>query len=144
MIQKLEKITLFSKQNSISLKLVRDISVHEDNVPSVKYIRNSHLWLFAFFAWLLFFQDFPWFQIKYLDHHFLFHWYAQEDQSLQEFHVVSLGRTLVHLQCRQFLHPNSKLCCKVKGKKLNLNRGARYGLEIPVIYTINRYKNAIE
>ena len=28
--------------------------------------------------------------------------------------------------------PNSKLSCKVKGK--GLNRGAGYGLEIPVIY----------
>ena len=33
---------------------------------------------------------------------------------------------------------NSKLSCKVKGKRLN--RGAAYGLEIPVIYTFNRHK----
>ena len=31
--------------------------------------------------------------------------------------------------------PNLKLSCKVKGKRLN--RGAGYGLEIPVIYTSN-------
>ena len=42
--------SLFWKHNSISLRLVRDISVHEDNVPSVKYIRNSHVCLFAFFC----------------------------------------------------------------------------------------------
>ena len=27
---------------------------------------------FCFFAWLLFFQDFPWFQIRQYDHHYLF------------------------------------------------------------------------
>ena len=37
--------------------------------------------------------------------------------------------------------PNSKLSCKVKGKRLN--RGAGYGLEIPVIYSNGREK-AIE
>ena len=64
-IQKLEKITLSWKHNSISLRLVRDNSVHENNVPFVKYIRNSHVCLFTFFAWLLFFQDSS-------DHHYLF------------------------------------------------------------------------
>ena len=38
--------------------------------------------------------------------------------------------------------PNSKLSCKVKGKRLN--RGAGYGLEIPVIYTFNGHEKAIE
>ena len=38
--------------------------------------------------------------------------------------------------------PNSKSSCKVKGKRLN--RGAGYGLEIPVIYTFNRHEKAIE
>ena len=38
--------------------------------------------------------------------------------------------------------PNSKLSCKVKGK--TLNRGAGYGLEIPVIYTFNGHQKAIE
>ena len=37
--------------------------------------------------------------------------------------------------------PNSKLSCKVKGKRLN--RGAGYGLEIPVIYTFNGHEKAI-
>ena len=35
-----------------------------DNVSSVKYIRNSHVCLSAFFAWLLFIQDFSWFKIR--------------------------------------------------------------------------------
>ena len=38
--------------------------------------------------------------------------------------------------------PNSKLSCKVEGKRLN--RGAEYGLEIPVIYTFNGHEKAIE
>ena len=38
--------------------------------------------------------------------------------------------------------PNSKLSCQVKGKRLN--RGARYGLEIPVIYTLNGHERTIE
>ena len=38
--------------------------------------------------------------------------------------------------------PNSKLSCKVKGNRLN--RGAEYGLEIPVIYTFNEHEKAIE
>ena len=38
--------------------------------------------------------------------------------------------------------PNSKLSCKVKGKRLN--RGAGHGLEIPVIYTFNGHEKAIE
>ena len=38
--------------------------------------------------------------------------------------------------------PNSKLSCKVKGK--TLDRGTGYGLEIPVICTINVPKKAIE
>ena len=38
--------------------------------------------------------------------------------------------------------PNSKLSCKVKGKRLN--RGAGYGLEIPVIYTFNGHEKAIK
>ena len=38
--------------------------------------------------------------------------------------------------------PNSKLSCKVKEKRLN--RGAGYGLKIPVIYTFNGHENAIE
>ena len=43
----------------------------------------------------------------------------------------------------QFLKlPNSKLSCKVKGKRLN--RGAGYGLEIPVIYTFSGHEKAIE
>ena len=37
---------------------------------------------------------------------------------------------------------NSKLSCKVKGKRLN--RAAGYGLEISVIYTFNGYEKAIE
>ena len=37
---------------------------------------------------------------------------------------------------------NSKLSCKVKGKRLH--RGARYGLEIPVIYTLNGHERTIE
>ena len=37
--------------------------------------------------------------------------------------------------------PNSKLSCKVKGKRLN--RGAGYGLEIPVIDS-NGHEKAIE
>ena len=37
---------------------------------------------------------------------------------------------------------SSKLSGKVKGKKLN--KGAGYGLEIPVIYTFKRYEKAIE
>ena len=41
-------MTLFWKHNSVSLRPVRDISVHENNVPSVKYFRNSHVFLFAF------------------------------------------------------------------------------------------------
>ena len=38
--------------------------------------------------------------------------------------------------------PNSKLSCKVKGNRLN--RGAEYGLEIPVIYTFNGHEKAIQ
>ena len=38
--------------------------------------------------------------------------------------------------------PNSKLFCKVKGKRLN--RGAGYGLEIPVSYTFNEHEKSIE
>ena len=38
--------------------------------------------------------------------------------------------------------PNSKLSCKVKGKRLN--RGAGYGLEIPVIYTFNGHEKVSE
>ena len=38
--------------------------------------------------------------------------------------------------------PNSKRSCKVKGKRLN--RGAGYGLEIPVIYTLNGHEKAFE
>ena len=38
--------------------------------------------------------------------------------------------------------PNSKLSCKVKGKRLN--RGAGYGLEIPVIYKINGHEKGIK
>ena len=38
--------------------------------------------------------------------------------------------------------PNSKLPCKLKGKRLN--RGAGYGLEIPVIYTFSGHEKAIE
>ena len=38
--------------------------------------------------------------------------------------------------------PNSKLYCKVKGKKLN--RDAGYGLEIPVIYMFNGNEKTIE
>ena len=38
--------------------------------------------------------------------------------------------------------PNSKLSCKVKGKRLN--RGAGYGFEIPVIYTFNGNEKVIE
>ena len=38
--------------------------------------------------------------------------------------------------------PNSKLSCKVKGKRLN--RGVGHGLEIPVIYTFNEHEKAIE
>ena len=100
----LKKITLFGKHNSISLRPVRDIFVHKDNIPSLKYIRSNHVCLFASFAWLLFFQYFHWFQISHSDHHYLFHWYAQGDQSLRELHVVSLGRTFVHLQCYQVHH----------------------------------------
>ena len=37
---------------------------------------------------------------------------------------------------------NSKLSCKVKRKRLN--RGAGYGLEIPVIYTFNDHEKTIE
>ena len=55
---------------------------------------------------------------------------------------MSLGRTLAHLQCHQVLHPNSKLSCKVKRKILN--RGAGYGLEIPIIYTFSGHEKAIE
>ena len=39
----LKKITLFGKHNSISLRPVRDIFVHKDNIPSLKYIRNNHV-----------------------------------------------------------------------------------------------------
>ena len=42
--------------------------------------------------------------MRHSDHRYLFHWYAQDDQSLRELHVVSLGRTLVHIQCHQVLH----------------------------------------
>ena len=38
--------------------------------------------------------------------------------------------------------PNLKFSCKVKGKRLN--RGVRYGLKIPVIYTFNGHEKAIE
>ena len=38
--------------------------------------------------------------------------------------------------------PNSKLSCKVKGKRLN--KSAEYGLEIPVIYTFNGHEKGIE
>ena len=38
--------------------------------------------------------------------------------------------------------PNSKLPCKMKGKKLN--RGAGYDLEIPVVYTFNGHEKVIE
>ena len=38
--------------------------------------------------------------------------------------------------------PNSKLSCKVKAKRLN--RGAGYGLKIPVIYTLDGREKAIE
>ena len=38
--------------------------------------------------------------------------------------------------------PNSKLACKAKGKRLK--RGARYGLEKPVICTFNGHEKAIE
>ena len=38
--------------------------------------------------------------------------------------------------------PNSKLSCKVKGKRLN--RGAGYGLGITVIYTFNGHEKAFE
>ena len=38
--------------------------------------------------------------------------------------------------------PNSRLSCKVKGKRLN--RGAGYGLEKPVIYTFNGREKATE
>ena len=38
--------------------------------------------------------------------------------------------------------PNSKLSCKVKGKRLN--RGAGYGLEIPVIYAFNGHEKTFE
>ena len=38
--------------------------------------------------------------------------------------------------------PNSKLSSKVKGKRLN--RGAVYGLEIPVIYTFNGHEKDIK
>ena len=97
-------MTLVWKHNSISLRLVRYISVHEDNVPSVKYIRNNHVCLFAFFSWLLFFQDFFWLQKRHSDNQYLFHWYAQDDHSLQKLHLVSLGWTLVHVQCHQVPH----------------------------------------
>ena len=39
---------ILKTQLNIFIRLVRDISVHEDNVPSVKYTRNSHVCLFAF------------------------------------------------------------------------------------------------
>ena len=38
--------------------------------------------------------------------------------------------------------PNSKLSCKVKGKRLN--RGAGYGLEIAVIHPFNGHEQTIE
>ena len=38
--------------------------------------------------------------------------------------------------------PNSELSFKVKGNRLK--RGAKYGLEIPVIYTFNGYEKTIE
>ena len=38
--------------------------------------------------------------------------------------------------------PNSKLSCKVKGKRLN--KGAGYGLETSVIYTFNGHEKDIE
>ena len=38
--------------------------------------------------------------------------------------------------------PNSKLFCKVKWKWLN--RGAEYGMEIPVIYKFNEHEKAID
>ena len=38
--------------------------------------------------------------------------------------------------------PNSKLSCKVKGKRLN--RGAGYGLEISVIYTFDGHEKVFE
>ena len=37
--------------------------------------------------------------------------------------------------------PNSKLSCKVKG--MRLNRGAGYGLEIPLINTFNGHEKTI-
>ena len=37
---------------------------------------------------------------------------------------------------------NSKLYCRVTGNRLN--RGAEYGLEIPVTYTLNVHEKAIE
>ena len=90
-MRRVEKITLFWKHNSMSLRLlVRDISVHEDNVPSVNYIRNS--WTYA-------------------------------------------TQNMLKL-------PNSKLSCKVKRKRLN--RGAWYGLEVPVIYTFNGHEKPID
>ena len=38
--------------------------------------------------------------------------------------------------------PNSKISCKVKGKRLN--RGAEYDSDIPVIYTFNENEKPIE
>ena len=44
--------------------------------------------------------------------------------------------------CKFLKFQNSKLSCKVKGKRSN--KGAEYGLKIPVIYTFNGHEKAIE
>ena len=53
-----------------------------------------------------------------------------------------MPRNISKFVYRFFKFPNSKLSCKVKGKRLY--RGAGYGLEIPVIYTFNWHEKAIE
>ena len=53
-----------------------------------------------------------------------------------------MPRNISTFVCKFLKLPNSKISCKVKGKRLN--RGAGYGLEIPLIYTFNGHEKAIE
>ena len=53
-----------------------------------------------------------------------------------------MPRNISKFVCKFVKLPNSKLSCRVKGKRLNI--GAGYGLEIPVIYTFNGHEKVIE
>ena len=104
----------FWKHNSISLRLVRDISVHEDHVPSVKYIRK----------------------MKNKKDEFAIGVYRNDFQ--KETFVGHMPRNISRSVYKFLKLRNLKLSCKVKGKRVN--RGSGFVLEIPVIYKFNGHE----